>query len=113
MEFQRMLVMRVSSLDAMNEWWHQAGQIMKHVSATTASNGENQSNSTPDEMKSLITTIPTPPSTSKGKENFQERAIGIFEKMAENSTNLIKCFERNNELLQNLDNQFDRLINKL
>ena len=99
--------------DAMDEWWHQTGQVMKHVSATTASHEENQSNSTPDEVKSLTTTIPTPPSTSKGKGNFQERAIGIFEKMAENNTNLMKCFERNNELFQNLDNQFDRLINKL
>ena len=52
---------------------------MKHVSATTASHEKNQSNSTPDEVESLITTIPTPPSTSKGKGNFQERAIGIFE----------------------------------
>ena len=86
---------------------------MKYVSETTASHRENQSNSTPDEVESLTTTIPTPPSTSKGKGNFQERAIGIFEKMAENSTNLMKCFEKNNELLQNLDNQCDCLINKL
>ena len=99
--------------DAMDEWWHQTGQVMKHVSATTASHEENQSNSTPDEMESLTTTIPAPPLTSKGKRNFQERAIGIFEKMAENSTNFIKCFERNNELFQNLDTHFDRLINKL
>ena len=99
--------------DAIDEWWHQTRQVMKHVSATTSSYGENQSNSTPNEVESLTTTIPTLPSTSKGKENFQERAIGIFEKMAKNSTNLMKCFERNNELLQNLDNQFDCLINKL
>ena len=99
--------------DAMDEWWHQTRQVMKHVSATTASHEENQTNSTPDEVESLTTTIPTSPSTSKGKGNFQKRAIGIFEKMAENNTNLMKCFERNNELLQNLDNQFDHLINKL
>ena len=99
--------------DAMDEWRHQTGQVMKHVSDTTASHEENQSNSIPNEVESLTTTIPTPPSTSKGKGNFQEKAIRIFEKMAENSTNLMKCFERNNELLQNLDNQFDRLINKL
>ena len=85
--------------DAIDEWWHQTGQIMKHVSATTASHEENQSNSTPNEVESLTTTIPTPPSTSKDKGNFQKRAIGIFEKIAENSTNLMKCFERNNELL--------------
>ena len=89
--------------DAMDEWWHQTVQIMKHVSATITSH----------EVESLTTTILTPPSTSKGKGNFQERAIGIFEKIIENSTNLMKYFERNNEHLQNLDNEFDRLINKL
>ena len=99
--------------DAMDEWWHQTGQVMKHISATIASHEESQSNSIPDEVQSLTITIPTPPSTSKGKGNFQEKAIGVFEKMEENNTNLMKCFERNNELLQNLDNQFDRLINKL
>ena len=43
--------------DAMDEWWHQTGQVMKHVSATTASYEENRSNSTLDEVKSLTTTI--------------------------------------------------------
>ena len=99
--------------DAMDEWWHQIRQIMKHVSATTVSHEENKSNSIRDEVESLITTIPTLPSILKDKGNFQKRAIGIFGKMAKNSTNLMKCFERNNELLQNLDNQFDCLINKL
>ena len=32
--------------DAMDEWWHQTGQVMKHVSAITASHEENQNNST-------------------------------------------------------------------
>ena len=85
--------------DAMDEWWHQIEQVMKHVSTTTASHGENQSNSILDEVESLTTTIPTPPSISKGKGNFQKRAIGIFEKMTEDSMNHMKCFERNNELL--------------
>ena len=55
---------------------------MKHVSVTTASYGKNQSNSTSDEVDSLTTTILTPPSTSKDKGNLQNRAIGIFKKMA-------------------------------
>ena len=85
---------------------------MKNVLATTANHGENQSNPTLDEVESLTTTIPTPPLPSKGKGNFQEKAIGIFEKMTESSTNLMRCFDRNNELFQNLDNQFDRPINR-
>ena len=76
--------------DAIDECCHQVGQVMKHVLATTTSHRENQNNSIPDEVESLTTTIPTPPSTSKGKGNFQKRAIGIFEKMAKNSTNLMK-----------------------
>ena len=75
---------------------------MKHVSAITASYAENQNNSRSDEVESLTTTIPTFPSTLKGKGNFQERAIRIFEKMTENSTNFMKYFERNNELFSKL-----------
>ena len=70
------------SFDTMDKWWHQAKQAMKHVFATTTSYEENQSNLTPDEVESLITTIPTSLLTSEGKGNFQERFIGFFEKMA-------------------------------
>jgi hypothetical protein len=31
--------------EALDEWWHQAGHIMKHVLATTTSNGEFHINS--------------------------------------------------------------------
>ena len=64
--------------------------------------GENQNKSTLDELESLTTTMPTP--QDKDKRNFQDRTIGIFEKMAENTTSLMKYFERNNKLLQNLHN---------
>ena len=54
----------------MDEWWHQVGQVMEHVLATTTSYEENQSNSILDEVESLTTTIPIPPSTSIGTGNF-------------------------------------------
>ena len=50
---------------AMDEKWYQAGQMMKHILATIASYGKNQSNSTSDEVESLTTTMPTPLSISK------------------------------------------------
>ncbi len=100
--------------EAMDEWWHQAGQIMKHVSATTTDQTDVDSNISPDEDDlSKSNLMSTPPSTSKGKQNFHSRAIDIFEKMAETSTSLIKNFERTNQLLERVDYQFDRLINKL
>ena len=98
--------------EALDEWYHQAGQVMKHVSATTTDNADFHTNSSPDvDSTPSSTTMST--STSKGKQKFHDRAIDIFEKIAETSTSLIKHFERTNELLERVDNQFDRLINKL
>jgi len=92
---------------------HPAGQIMKHVLATTTDNLQSQTNSAPDDVESAPTptTISTPP--SKGKQSFHDRTIDIFEKMPETNTCLMKNFERTNELLERVDHQFDHLINKL
>jgi hypothetical protein len=56
-------------------------------------------------MDNLLESTSTPSSTSKskGKQNFHNRAIDIFEKMAETSTSLIKEFERINALLEKVD----------
>ncbi|KAG0574894.1 hypothetical protein KC19_VG300500 [Ceratodon purpureus] len=96
--------------DALDRWYHQAGQVFKDVSATTNDSANFQTNSSP-EIESTPTS--TPSSTSKPKSNFQERSIDIFERMAETSIGLMKNFERTNELLERVDHQFDRLINKL
>ncbi len=87
---------------------------MKHVSATTTDQANFELNSSPEEdTLSKSTTGHTPPSSSKDKQNFHDRAIDIFERMAETSTSLMKNFERTNQLLERVDHQFDRLINKL
>jgi hypothetical protein len=96
--------------EAMDEWYHQAGQVFKHVSATTTDNTKNLANS-PSEVESMPSS--TPSSTSKGKSGFQERSLEIFENMAETSVGLMKNFERTNQLLEKVNEQFDRLINKL
>ncbi len=99
--------------EAMDVWWHQAGQVMKRVSATTDDTGEFQTSTTPNMINSPHSTSNTTPQRPKGKQAFNDRAIDIFEKMAETSSSLLKNFERTNELLERVDNQFDRLINKL
>ena len=67
------------------------------------------------EMDSLpeSTSIPSSTSKSKDKQKNSDRAIDIFEKMAEIGTSLMKDFERINALLERVDSQFDCLINKL
>jgi len=47
------------------------------------------------------------------KQNFNDRAIDIFEKMEITSTCLMTNFKRTNEPLERVDYQFDHLINKL
>jgi len=88
--------------------------------ATTIDNVQIQANSTLDvKSTSTLTMISTPKSTtiftptSKGKQNFHDRDIKFFEKMAKTSIGLMKNFERTNELLVIVDHQFDHLINKL
>jgi len=92
---------------------------MKHVSTTTIDHVQIKTNSTPDVESAptsttiSISTIIVSTSTSKGKQNFHDRAIEIFEKIVETSTSLMKNFERTNELLERVDYQFNCLINKL
>jgi hypothetical protein len=95
--------------DALDQWYHQTGQVFKHVSATTHDSVDFQTNSSP---KVDSATISTTSSISKTKNNFQERSIEIFEKMAEIMIRLMNFFEKTNELLERVDHQFDRLVNK-
>ena len=96
--------------DALDQWYHQADQVFKHVSATTNDSAESPINFSPEVDSAPLS---TPPSISKTNVHFHERSIEIFEKMAETSIGLMKFFERTNELLERVNHQFDRLINKL
>ena len=75
--------------DALDQWYHQAGQIFKHVSATTNDSANFPTNSSPEVDSAPIS---TPPSISKTRNNFQERSIEIFEKMVETNIGLMKIF---------------------
>lgn len=89
---------------AMNKWWHQVGQVMKHVSTTNNNNSNNQSNSSlHEDILQQFTTGGTPSSSSKSKQNFNDRAIDILEKMAKSSFTLLKHFEKTNELLERIN----------
>jgi hypothetical protein len=48
-----------------------------------------------------------------GNKNFQEQTFGLFTQMVENSSVMVKNFEKNNTLLKTMDRQMDRLIDKL
>jgi len=91
---------------------HQAKQVMKHISAITTNNCKFSTNFNPD-VESAPTSTTMSTSTLKGKQNFTDRAIDIYEKIAKISTSLMKNFEMTNELLEKVDYQFDHLINKL
>ena len=75
--------------DALDQWYHQAGQVFKYVSTTTNDNADFPTNSSPE-----VDNVPisTPPSISKTKIHFHEKLIEIFEKMTETSIGLMTFF---------------------
>jgi hypothetical protein len=52
-------------------------------------------------------------SVKSGKKNFQEQTYNLFTQMVENSSVLVKNFEKTNALLEKVEHQMDRLIDKL
>ena len=101
--------------DSFDQWWHQTGTVMKHVTTSANDSVSLDDSTTENENDSPIpATTTTPNSTSKvDKRNFQERCYGVFVQMAENSSIMVKNFEKTNALLERVDQQMDRLIDKL
>ena len=52
-------------------------------------------------------------SLKSGKKSFQEQNFGLFIQMVENNFVMVKNFEKTNVLLERVDRQMDRLIDKL
>lgn len=102
--------------DSFDQWWHQTGTIMKHVTAS-ANNSAISDDNTIDidnDLHSKESPLPTPNSAIKGdKKSFQEQCYGVFIKMAENSSVMVQNFQETNALLQKVERQMDRLIDKL
>jgi len=66
-------------------------------------------NSTLNNNNNIQTTMN---SLSNCKCVFHQKVIDVFEKMAQNSTNLMKHFEKTNCLLERINYQMDHLIEK-
>jgi hypothetical protein len=98
--------------DAFDQWWHQTGTVMKHV--TASANGSTCIEDSTEEPEKEQISEPTPTSSLKsGKKSFQEQTFGLFTQMVENNSVMVKNFEKTNALLERVDRQMDRLIDKL
>jgi hypothetical protein len=53
------------------------------------------------------------PSSASKKNKFQDQALLYFRKMVDNGAAMVDYFAKTNELLQKVDHQMDRLIEKL
>lgn len=101
--------------DSIDHWWHQAGSVMKHVSATTMESTSVglQENSANEDVLQQVSTIQPEPSSASKKNKFQDQALHYFGKMVDNGVAMLDHFAKTNELLQKVDQQMDRLIEKL
>jgi len=66
--------------NALNEYYYQVGQVIKHIFATTTDNHKFPTNFIPN-VKSASTSGTMSIPISKGKQIFTNRTIDIFEKM--------------------------------
>ena len=63
--------------DAFDQWWHQTGTVMKHV--TAFANGSTYIEDSTEEPKKEQISEPTPTSSLKtSQKNFQEQTFGLF-----------------------------------
>ena len=101
--------------DSFDQWWHQTGTVMKHVTTSANDSVSVDDNNTENENDSPIpaTTTILNSTIKVDKRNFQERCYGVFLQMAENCSLMVKNFEKTNALLERVDRQMDRLIDKL
>ena len=90
---------------------------MKHVSATTMDNtsvgGHENSANANDDVLQPINSLQSEPSSASKKNKFQDQTLHYFGKMVDNSVAMLDHFARTNELFQKVDQQIDRLIEKL
>jgi len=57
--------------------------------------------------------ITTNSSKKQTKKNLQDQTHSMFTQMVENSTMMVRNFEKTNALLEKVERQMDRLIDKL
>jgi hypothetical protein len=98
--------------DSIDQWWHQTGIVMKHVSASANDSDHiSPKNSQLPEDNEVLKDHPTvqEPSSSfttspliskSGKKLYQEQTYHIFTQMVENSLVMVKHFQKTNDLLE-------------
>lgn len=101
--------------DAFDQWWHQTGTISKHVTSTASDNTPFQASQDSEERvgKGQNSATTTSSSQKQTKKNFQDQTLGMFTQMVDNSTIMVRNFEKTNALLEKVERQMDRLIDKL
>lgn len=101
--------------EAFDQWWHQTGTISKHVTSTASDTTPVQASQDSDEggNKEQNSATTTSSSQKQAKKTFQDQTLGMFTQMVENSTIMVKNFEKTNALLEKVEHQMDRLIDKL
>lgn len=99
--------------DSFDQWWHQIGTVMKHVTASANNSTCVEGSKDEVEKEQNSEVVPTSSLKSDSKKSFQEQCFGVFMQMAENSTTMVKNFEKTNVLLEKVERQMDRLIDKL
>lgn len=101
--------------DAFDQWWHQTGTISKHVTSTASDTTPFQASQDSEEgvEKDQKSATTTNSSQKQTKKNFQDQTLGMFTQMIENSTIMVRNFEKTNALLEKVERQMDRLIDKL
>ena len=92
--------------DSFDQWWHQIGAIMKHVTASandSMSVEENTTNIEKDQNSNNIPISTTTLAIKMDKKNFQKQCYNVFIQMAENSSVMVKNFEKTNALLEKVE----------
>jgi hypothetical protein len=85
---------------------------MKHV--TTSANGSTCIEDSTEEPEKEQISKPTPTSSLKsGNKTFHKQTFSLFTQMVENSSVMVKNIKKTNVLLERVDRQMNRLINKL
>jgi hypothetical protein len=99
--------------------------MMKHVSASANDNDHiSPENSQLSEESEVLEDHPTvqEPSSSlttslliskSGKKLYQEQTYRIFTQIVENSSVMVNHFQKTNDLLEKIERQMDRIIDKL
>ena len=100
--------------DSFDQWWHQTGIVMKHVTASANDSVEESTiDIEKDQNSNDIPISTTTPAIKVDKKNFQEQCYSVFIQMAKNSLVMVKNFEKTNALLEKVERQMNRLIDKL